>query len=87
MPCKRVTGEWLAIRQRGSGGVELCVADFLLPFLVETFYRYGFWWTAGARVDNANGLNHVSLSGLDVEKKRGEDAPPETGSVAQMAHG
>ena len=40
-----------------------------------------------ARVDNANGSNCVSLTGLDVEKKRGEDAPPVTGSVAQMAHG
>ena len=27
------------------------------------------------------------LSGLDVEKKRGEDAPPVTRRVAQMAHG
>ena len=29
----------------------------------------------------------MSLSGLDVEKKRGEDVPPVTRSVAQMAHG
>ena len=27
------------------------------------------------------------LSGLDVEKKRGEDVPPMTRRVAQMAHG
>ena len=33
------------------------------------------------------GPNRVSLSGLDVEKKRGEDAPPLTRKVAQMAHG
>ena len=48
---------------------------------------YGFWWTASATADNANGPNRVSLSGLDVEKKRGEDAPPVTRRVAQMAHG
>ena len=29
----------------------------------------------------------VSLSGLDVEKKRGEDVPPVTRIVAQMAYG
>ena len=33
------------------------------------------------------GPNRVSLSGLDVEKKRGDDAPPMTRKVAQMAHG
>ena len=37
--------------------------------------------------DDANGPNRVSLSGLDVEKKRGEDAPPVTRRVAQLAHG
>ena len=37
--------------------------------------------------DYANGQNRVSLSGLDVEKKRGEDAPPVTRCVAQLAHG
>ena len=37
--------------------------------------------------DDANGPNRVSLSGLDVEKKRGEDAPPVTRCVAQLAHG
>ena len=40
-----------------------------------------------ATADGANGPNRVSLSGLDVEKKRGEDAPPVTRRVAQMAHG
>ena len=49
--------------------------------------RHGFWWTASAIADDANGPNRVSLSGLDVEKKRGEDVPPVTRSVAQMAHG
>ena len=48
---------------------------------------YGFWWTASATVDGANGPNRVSLSGLDVEKKHGADAPPVTRRVAQMAHG
>ena len=75
------------MNQRGEGEVKLCVAYFLLPFLVETSQRYGFWWTASAIADDANGPNCVSLSGLDVEKKRGEDAPPVTRRVAQMAHG
>ena len=48
---------------------------------------YGFWWTASATADNANGPNRVSVSGLYVEKKRGEDAPPVIRRVAQMAHG
>ena len=87
MPCKKVTGGWLTTSQRGEGRVDLCVAYFLLPFLVETSKRYGFWWTASAIADGANGQNRVSLSGLDVEKKRGEDAPPVTRRVAQMAHG
>ena len=87
MPCKKVTGGWSATSQRGGRGVKSCVAYLLLPFLMETSWRYDFWWTASARADDANGLNRVSLSGLDVEKKRGEDVPPVTRSVAQMAHG
>ena len=67
-----------ATSQRGGRQVKLCVAYFLPPFLVETSQRYGFRWTASARADDANGLNRVSLSSLDVEKKRGEDVPPVT---------
>ena len=39
-----------------------------------------------ARVDDANGLNRMSVSGLDVEKKRDKDAPSVTGSWFLMAH-
>ena len=87
MPCKKITCGWLTTSQRGEERVKLCVAYFLLSFLVETSKRYGFWWTASATADNANGSNRVSLSGLGVEKKRGEGASPVTGRVAQMAHG
>ena len=87
MPCKEVADGWSATSQCGEGGVKSYVADFLLPFLVETSQRDGFWWTASARVDDPKGPNSVSLYGLDLEKKRGEDAPRMTRSVAQVAHG
>ena len=86
MPWKKVTDGWSTTSHGGEGGVKSCVADILLPFLVEMFWRHGIWWTASSRVDDANGLNRVSLSGLDVEKKRGEDVPPVTRNVAQVAH-
>ena len=42
---------------------------------------FGFRWTASTRADNANGLNRVSLSGLDVEKKDGEGTTPQSGKI------
>ena len=86
MPCKKVTGGWLTTSQRGEGRVDLCVAYFYSRFSWRR-PRGMVWWTASATADDANGPNRVSLSGLDVEKKRGEDAPPVTRRVAQMAHG
>ena len=57
------------------------------PFLVETSVRGEIYWTASTTPDEANGPNRKSLTGLDVEKLRGEGTPPSTRCVFQMAHG
>ena len=87
MPCKQVPDGWIDTIQPSDWRTKLCVAVSQLPFLVETSHRHGFLWTASARVDGANGPNLVSQPGLDVEKKRGEDAPPLTEKVTQLDHG
>ena len=76
-------GDWWMVsheparRQRGQ------IVCGLLPTPISRGDVLEVWFL----VDDANGPNRVSLSGQDVEKKRGEDVPPVTRSVAQMAHG
>ena len=79
---------WMADHEparRGKGQMACCLLFTLISRgdVLEVW----FFWTANAIADDANGPNRSSLSGLDVEKKRGEDAPPVARRVAQMAHG
>ena len=85
-PYKRVPDGWRATSQSSDGRAKLHVAVLLLPFLVETFPRHGFWRTASASTGGVSGPNRASLAGIDVEKMRGEGAPPLARSVNQMAH-
>ena len=71
--------------RRGKIQIVCCLLS--TPISRGDVLEVWFWWTASAIADDANGPNRVSLSGLDVERKRGEDAPSVTGRVAQMAHG
>ena len=57
------------------------------PFLVETSMRGEIWLTASTTTDEANDPNRKSLTGLDVQKLRGEGTPPWTRCVVQMGHG
>ena len=45
------------------------------PFFLETSARGEFWWTVSTTPDEGNGPNRKSLTGLNVEKLRGEDTP------------
>ena len=46
-----------------------------------------FWWTMSTTPDGANVPNRKSLTGLYVEKLRGEGSRPWTRCVAEMGHG
>ena len=56
-------------------------------FLVATSVRSEIWWTASTTPDKTNGPNRKSLTGVDVEKLRGEGTPTWTRCVVQMGHG
>ena len=86
-PCKTGTDEQQSILHQGEGDAKWSVWVRQFPFLVETSARGEIWWTERTTPNEANGLNRRSLAGLDMEKLRGEDAPPGTSNVAQMDHG
>ena len=70
-PCKTGTDERQSILHQGEGDAKWSE----------------IWWTERTTPNKANGPNRRSLAGLDMEKLRGEDAPPGTSNVAQMEHG
>ena len=74
-----------SILHASDGEVE--VGAMVRPFLVETSVKGEIWWTASTTPDETRGLNRKSLTGLDVEKMRGEGTPPWTRCVVQMGHG
>ena len=84
-PCETGTDERQSILHQVDVKWSVWVRRF--PFLVETSARGANWWTERATLDEASGPNRRSLAGLDMEKLRGEDAPPGTSNVAQMDHG
>ena len=86
-PCITGTDERQSILHQGEGDAKWSVWVRRLPFLVETSARGEIWWTERTTPNEANGPNRKSLAGLDMEKMRGEHAPPWTSDVAQMDHG
>ena len=85
--CKTGTDGGKSIRHSSDGEVKMGDMVRRYPFLVETSVRGEIWWTASTTPDETNGPNRKSLSGLDVEKLRGEGTPPWTRCVVQMGHG
>ena len=85
-PCKTGTHVRQSILHQGEGDVKWSAWVRKFPFLVETSAMGEIWWTERTTPYKANGLNRRSLAGLDMEKLRGEDAPPGTSNVAQMDH-
>ena len=86
-PCMTGTDERQSILHQGEGDAKWSVWVRRFPFLVEASARGESWWTERTTSNEANGPNCRSLVGLDMEKLRGEDAPPGTSNVTQMDHG
>ena len=85
--CKTGTDGGKSILHPSDGEVKLSAMVRHYPFLVETSVRGEIRWTASTTPAKTNGPNRKSLTGLDVEKLRGEGAPPWTRCVVQMGHG
>ena len=85
--CKAGTDGEKSILHQSDGDVKLSAMVRRYPFLVETSVRGEIWGTASTTPDETNGPNRKSLTGLDVEKLRGQGTPPWTRCVAQMGHG
>ena len=85
--CKTGTDGGKSILHPSDGEVKLSDMVRRYPFLVETSVRGEIWWTASTTLDKTNGPNRKPLTGLDVEKLRGEGTPPWTRCVVQMGHG
>ena len=86
-PCMTGTAGEQSILHQSEGDAKWSVWVRRFPFLVETSTRGEIYWTVRTTPDEANGLICRSLTGLDVEKLRSEDAPPWTRDVAQMSQG
>ena len=52
--------------RRRRGRISCCLLP--IPISRGDVLEAGFWWTASATTDGANGPTRVFLSGLDVEK-------------------
>ena len=85
--CKTGADGGKSILHLSDGEVKMGAMVRRYPFLVETSVRGEIWWTASTTPDEANDPNRKSLTGLDVEKLRGEGTPPWTRCVVQMGHG
>ena len=81
-------GDWWMVSHEPAMRHWGQIVCYLLPTPISRGDVLEAWFLVDSKCkSDANGPNRVSLSGLDVEKKRGEDVPPVTRSVAQMAHG
>ena len=85
--CKTGTDGAKSILHPSDGKVRWSVMARRYPFVVERSVRGEIWWTASTTPGKTNGPNRKSLTGLDVEKQRGEGTPPWTRCVVRMAHG
>ena len=74
-PCMTGTAGGQSILHQSEGDAKWTVRVRRCPFFVETSARGEFWWTASTTPDKANSPNRKSLTGLVVEKLRGEDTP------------
>ena len=75
-PCLTGTAGGQSILHQREGDAKWSVMVRPFPFSVETSARGEFRWTVSTTHDEANGPNCKSLTGLDVEKLRGENIPP-----------
>ena len=69
------TAEGQSILHQSQGDAKWSVMVCRSTFSVETSAKGEFWWTVSPNPDKANGPDRKSLTGLDVEKLRGEDTP------------
>ena len=86
-PCKTGAHGRISILHRSDGGTKWRAMVRKFSFLEETPENDETYWTARAKTGGANGPNRECLTGLDVEKLRGEGTPIWTRDVAQMGHG